>query len=47
MHSEPYRSFVTRVSELKISDFLGEKFKDFEVLYFPLSAKTTQLLSSG
>jgi hypothetical protein len=28
-------------------DFSGENFKDFEVLYFPMSAKTTQLLSSG
>ena len=29
------------------SDFLGEKFKGFEVLYFSMSATTTQLLSSG
>jgi hypothetical protein len=35
------------VSQLKISYFLGEKFKDFEVLYFTMSATTTQLLSSG
>jgi hypothetical protein len=27
-----YRSFVTTVSQLKICDFLGETFKDFEVL---------------
>jgi len=35
------------VSQLKISDFSGEAFNGFEVLYFPTSAKTTQLLSSG
>jgi hypothetical protein len=35
------------VSQLKISDFSGETFKDFEVLYFSMSAKTTQLPSSG
>jgi hypothetical protein len=28
-------------------DFSGETFKDFEVLYFSVSATTTQLLSSG
>jgi hypothetical protein len=27
--------------------FSGETFKGFEVLYFHMSAKTTQLLSSG
>jgi hypothetical protein len=27
--------------------FSGETFKDIEVLYFSMSAKTTQLLSSG
>jgi hypothetical protein len=27
--------------------FLGETFKGFEVLYFSMSATTTQLLSSG
>jgi hypothetical protein len=40
----------TCVSEdisLKICDFSGEMFKDFEVLYFSISATTTQLLSSG
>jgi hypothetical protein len=35
------------VSQLKISDFLGEMFKGFEVLYSSMSATTTQLLSSG
>jgi hypothetical protein len=35
------------VSQLKICDFSGEMFKGFEVLYFSMSAKTTQLLSSG
>jgi hypothetical protein len=34
------------VSQLKISDFSGETFKYFEVLYFPMSA-TTRLLSGG
>ena len=40
-----YRSFATTVSHLKISDFSGETFKGFEVLYFSMSATTTQLLS--
>jgi hypothetical protein len=35
------------VSQLKISDFSGETFKCFEVLYFSMSATTTHLLSSG
>ena len=35
------------MSILKISNFSGEKFKGFEVLYFSMSAMTTQLLSSG
>jgi hypothetical protein len=35
------------VSQFKISDFSGETFKGFEVLYFSMSATTTQLLSSG
>jgi hypothetical protein len=35
------------VSQLKICDFSGENFKDFEVLQFFMSATTTQLLSSG
>jgi hypothetical protein len=35
------------VSRLKISDFSGETFKGFEVLFFSMSATTTQLLSSG
>jgi hypothetical protein len=35
------------VSQLKISDFSGEMFKDFEVLYFSMCAMTTQLLYSG
>jgi hypothetical protein len=35
------------VSQLKISDFSGETFKGFEVLYFSMCSTTTQLLSSG
>jgi hypothetical protein len=35
------------VSQLKIADFSGETFKGLEVLYFSMSEKTTQLLSSG
>jgi len=35
------------VSQLKICDFSGENFKDFEVLLLSMSAATTQLLSSG
>jgi hypothetical protein len=35
------------VSQLKICDFSGEKFKGFEVLSFLMSVRTTQLLSSG
>jgi len=42
-----YRSFATTVSQLKFSDISGETFKGFEVLYFSMSATTTQLLSSG
>jgi hypothetical protein len=42
-----YRSFATRMSQLKICDFSGETFKDFEVVKFSMSATTTQLLSSG
>jgi len=42
-----YRSFATRVSQLKICDFSGENCKGFEVFYFSLIATTTQLLSSG
>jgi hypothetical protein len=42
-----YRSFATTVSQLKMCDFSGETFKDFEVLLFSMSATTTQLLSSG
>jgi len=41
-----YRSFATTVSQLKIYHFSGEMFKGFEVLYFSISATTTQLLSS-
>jgi hypothetical protein len=46
---EAYRSFAQQstLSQLKISDFLGETFKGFEVLYFSMSEMTTQLLSSG
>jgi len=42
-----YRSFATTVSQLKIRDFSGERFKGFEVLFSAMSAMTTQLLSSG
>jgi hypothetical protein len=35
------------LSQLKIIDFPVENFKDFEVLEFSMSAKATQLLSSG
>jgi len=35
------------VSQLKPCNISGETFKDFEVLSFSMSAKTTQLLSSG
>jgi len=38
---------VTAVSQVKITDFSGETFKGFEVLYFSMSATITQLLSSG
>jgi hypothetical protein len=44
---QSYRSFATTVSQFKICDFLGETFRDFEVLYFSMSATTTQLFSSG
>jgi len=42
-----YRSFATTVSQLKIIDFSGEMFKDFEVLLLSMSATKTQLPSSG
>ena len=42
-----YRSFATRVSQLKICDFSGEAFKGFKVLYFSMRTRTTQPLSSG
>jgi len=42
-----YRSFPTTVSQLKISDFSGEMFKGFAVLYFSMSATTTQPFPSG
>jgi hypothetical protein len=42
-----YRSFATTVSQPKISDFPGETFKGFEMLYFSMSAAMTQLPSSG
>ena len=35
------------LSQLKICDFSGERLKGFEVLQFSMSAKTTELLSSG
>jgi len=38
---------TTTLSQLKICDFSGEMFKDFEVLLSAMSATTTQLLSSG
>jgi len=38
---------VTKVSQLKICDLLGEKFKGFEVLQFSMSTTTTQLISSS
>jgi hypothetical protein len=47
MYISTYRSFATTVSQFKMCDFSEETFKDFEVLYFSMSAKTTQLLSSG
>jgi hypothetical protein len=34
------------VLQLKICDFPGENFKNFEALYFSMSATTTQLLPS-
>jgi hypothetical protein len=40
-------SDFSTVSQLKISDFSGEMFEGFEVLYFSMSATTTQLLYSG
>ena len=42
-----YRSFATTMSQLKISDFSGEMFKGFEVLYISMSATATKLLSSS
>jgi len=39
-----YRSFATRLYQLKICDFSEEAFKGFD---FSMSATTTQLLSSG
>jgi len=47
LHPPGFRSFATRVSQLKICDFSGENFKSCEVLQFSMSATTTQLLSSG
>jgi len=35
------------VSQLKICNFSGEAFQGFEVIYFTMSATTTQLLSRG
>jgi len=35
------------VLQLKICDFSGEKFEGYEVSLIAMSAKTTQLLSSG
>jgi len=42
-----YRSFATTMSQHKISDFSGETFKGFEVLYISMSATATKLLSSS
>jgi hypothetical protein len=42
-----YHSFATTVLQLTISDFSSEKFKGFKVLYVSMSARTTQMLSSG
>jgi hypothetical protein len=42
-----YRSFATRVSQIKICDFSEEAFRDFEELKFSVSATMTQLLSRG
>jgi len=38
---------VTTVSQLKNHDFSGEPFQGFEVQLSVMSARTTQLLSSG
>jgi hypothetical protein len=40
-------SLICDKSQLKISDFSGERFKDFEVLFFSTCSTTTQLFSSG
>jgi hypothetical protein len=45
--SKQYIAHLRQVSQLKIYYFSGERFKGFEVLYFSVSAKTTQLLSNG
>jgi hypothetical protein len=47
MNRSTYRSVATTVTQLKTSDFSGETFKGFEVLYFSMSATMTQPLSSG
>jgi len=39
--------YLRQVSQLKISDFSGETFKGFEVLYFSMIVAMTQPLSSG
>ena len=38
---------LRQVSQLIISDFSGETFKGVEMLYFSMSATTTQLFSSS
>jgi len=38
---------VQAVSQVKITDFSGETFKDFEVLYSSMSAMMKQLRSSN
>jgi hypothetical protein len=45
--SRRLRQHIAHLRQLEVSDFSGETFKGFEVLYFSMSATTTQLLSSG
>ena len=42
-----YRSFATRVSQLKTCDFSGETFKGFEMFSFSMSGTTQRDCSSG
>jgi len=43
------KNFIEHIAHLRLEtcDFSGETFKGFEVLSISMSAKTTQLLSSG